>query len=92
MKGGVCSLSNLGGIGTEFFTPIINPPDTAVLGLGRARMEPVFNPETEHFRPRLMIPLSLSFDHRVVDGAEAARFMAWLKSAIEQPLLITLGS
>jgi pyruvate dehydrogenase E2 component (dihydrolipoamide acetyltransferase) len=66
------SVTNLGGIGGIGFTPIVNPPELAILGLSRASMEPVWDGEV--FRPRLMLPLDLSYDHRVVNGAEAARF------------------
>lgn len=72
MQGGCFSLSSLGGIGGTAFTPIVNPPEVAILGLSRSEMKPVWN-GTE-FIPRLMLPLSLSYDHRVIDGAEAARF------------------
>ena len=70
MQGGCFSISNLGGIGGSFFTPIVNAPEVAILGISRARMEPVFNKETSSFAPRLMLPLSLSYDHRVIDGAD----------------------
>ena len=76
MRGGTFTISSLGGIGGTAFTPIINAPEVAILGLSRTRMSPVWN-GTE-FEPRLMLPLDLSWDHRVVDGAEAARFLAHL--------------
>ena len=76
MRGGTFSISSLGGIGGTAFTPIVNAPEVAILGLSRTRMTPVWN-GTE-FMPRLMLPLDLSWDHRVVDGAEAARFLAHL--------------
>src|SRR5213079_3434799 len=69
MQGGCFSISNLGGIGGSFFTPIVNAPEVAVLGISRARMEPVFDKSTGQFVPRLLLPLSLSYDHRVIDGA-----------------------
>ena len=72
MQGGCFSLSSLGGIGGTAFTPIVNPPEVAILGLSKASMQPVWDGSA--FVPRLMLPLSLSYDHRVVDGAEAARF------------------
>ncbi len=90
MRGGVFTLTNLGGLGTGFFTPIINHPEGAILGVGRAVKEPVYREETDAFEPRLMIPLSLSFDHRLVDGAAGARFLHWLTQAIEDPILISL--
>ncbi len=72
MQGGCFSLSSLGGIGGTAFTPIVNPPEVAILGLSKALMQPVWDGSV--FVPRLMLPLSLSYDHRVIDGAEAARF------------------
>ncbi len=76
MQGGCMSISSLGGIGGTAFTPIVNVPEVAILGVTRARMAPVWNGES--FAPRLMLPLDLSYDHRVVDGAQAARFMSFL--------------
>jgi pyruvate dehydrogenase E2 component (dihydrolipoamide acetyltransferase) len=75
-KGGCMSISSLGGIGGAAFTPIVNAPEVAILGVTRAKMKPVW--DGEEFQPRLMLPLDLSYDHRAVDGAEAARFMAHL--------------
>jgi pyruvate dehydrogenase E2 component (dihydrolipoamide acetyltransferase) len=75
-KGGCMSISSLGGIGGTAFTPIVNAPEVAILGVTRAKMKPVWDGEA--FQPRLMLPLDLSYDHRAVDGAEAARFMAHL--------------
>jgi pyruvate dehydrogenase E2 component (dihydrolipoamide acetyltransferase) len=83
MEGGVFTISNLGGIGGTHFSPIVNSPEVAVLGIARARLEPVFIHGT--FQPRLMLPLSLSYDHRVIDGADAARFLRWVAEALEQP-------
>jgi pyruvate dehydrogenase E2 component (dihydrolipoamide acetyltransferase) len=80
MQGGCMSISSLGGIGGTAFTPIVNAPEVAILGVTRARMTPVWN--GERFEPRLMLPLDLSYDHRVVDGAEAARFMSFLTGAL----------
>ncbi len=88
MQGGTFSISNLGGIGGTGFTPIINWPEVAILGISRGRIEPQWHEGS--FRPRLMMPLSLSYDHRLVDGADAARFMAKLKDALEMPLLLAL--
>ncbi|MEN1929743.1 dihydrolipoyllysine-residue acetyltransferase [Luteimonas sp. MJ250] len=76
MSGGCFSISSLGGIGGTSFTPIINAPEVAILGVSRSAMQPVWN--GEKFKPRLMLPLSLSYDHRVIDGAAAARFTAYL--------------
>jgi len=76
MKGGCISISSLGGVGGTAFTPIVNAPEVAILGASKAGMEPVWN--GEDFVPRLMLPLSLSYDHRVIDGAEAARFTTYV--------------
>jgi pyruvate dehydrogenase E2 component (dihydrolipoamide acetyltransferase) len=76
MQGGCMSISSLGGIGGTAFTPIVNVPEVAILGVTRARMQPVW--DGKEFIPRLMLPLDLSYDHRVIDGAEAARFVAHL--------------
>ncbi len=84
MQGGCFTLTNLGGIGVEQFTPIVNWPEVGILGIGTARPRLV---ETgDDVQSRLMMPLSLSFDHRVVNGADGARFLQWLRAAIEQPL------
>jgi pyruvate dehydrogenase E2 component (dihydrolipoamide acetyltransferase) len=76
MSGGCFSISSLGGIGGTAFTPIINAPEVAILGVSRSSMKPVWN--GKEFVPRLMLPLSLSYDHRVIDGAAAARFTTYL--------------
>ena len=76
MQGGCMSISSLGGIGGTHFTPIINAPEVAILGLSKSAMKPVW--DGQQFVPRLMLPLSLSYDHRVIDGALAARFNAYL--------------
>ena len=81
MQGGCMSISSLGGIGGTAFTPIVNAPEVAILGVTRSRMTPVWN--ATEFQPRLMLPLDLSYDHRVIDGAQAARFMAFLSAALE---------
>lgn len=88
LRGGGVTLSNLGGLGGKHFTPIVNGPEVAILGVGRAAMKPVW--EDGEFVPRLMMPLSLSYDHRLIDGADGTRFMRWIVEAIEQPLLISL--
>jgi pyruvate dehydrogenase E2 component (dihydrolipoamide acetyltransferase) len=88
MQGASFSISNLGGIGGTGFSPIVNWPEVAVLGVSRGRIEAQWG--DGEFRPRLILPLSLSYDHRLVDGAEAARFLRWLAEAIEQPLLLAL--
>ena len=88
MSGGGITISNLGGIGGTYFTPIVNWPEVAILGVSRATTEPVWRNET--FEPRQMLPLSLSYDHRVIDGADAMRFLRWVVEAIEQPFLLSL--
>jgi pyruvate dehydrogenase E2 component (dihydrolipoamide acetyltransferase) len=80
LQGGCFSISSLGGIGGTLFTPIINAPEVAILGVGKAVMKPVWN-GTE-FAPRLMLPLSLSYDHRVIDGAQGARFISYLTNVL----------
>jgi len=80
MQGGCFSISSLGGIGGTGFTPIINAPEVAILGVSKSAMKPMWN--GKEFAPRLMLPLSLSYDHRVVDGAEAARFAAYLAQTL----------
>ncbi|MGH8481522.1 MAG: dihydrolipoyllysine-residue acetyltransferase, partial [Nevskiaceae bacterium] len=80
MKGGCFSISSLGGIGGSHFTPIVNAPEVAILGVSRAQMKPVW--DGKQFAPRLMCPLSLSYDHRVIDGAYAARFIVALSKAL----------
>lgn len=91
MSGGTFTITNLGGIGIGHFTPIINAPESAILGLGRAVNEPVWNEQAQTFEPRLMMPLSLSFDHRLIDGADGARFLRWIVQAVEQPLMLSLS-
>lgn len=83
-KGGCFTISNLGGIGGTFFTPIINPPEVAILGLSRARTEPVYREGA--FEPRLMLPLSLSYDHRVINGADGARFIGKVAAFLSDPI------
>ncbi len=90
MRGGSFTISNLGGLGTGFFTPILNPPEVGILGVGRAATEAVWDEKSGAFAPRLLLPLSLSFDHRIVDGADGARFLSWVVEALEQPLLLAL--
>ena len=81
LQGGCFTISNLGGIGGRSFTPIVNPPEVAILGVSRAKIMPEWN--GNEFKPRLMLPLDLSYDHRVIDGASAARFLAFLKKSLE---------
>ena len=79
MQGGTFSISSLGGIGGTKFTPIINCPEVAILGVSRSAMQPIYNKEKKEFEPRLILPLSLTYDHRVVDGADGARFTSHLE-------------
>lgn len=88
LQGSTFTVSNLGGIGGTYFTPILNHPDVAILGVARSAVEPVYS-EGE-FKPRLLMPLCLSYDHRIIDGAEAARFTRWLCEAFESPFNIIL--
>jgi pyruvate dehydrogenase E2 component (dihydrolipoamide acetyltransferase) len=80
MQGGCFTISSLGGIGGTAFTPIINAPEVAILGVSRASHRPVY--QNGAFVPRLVLPLSLSYDHRVIDGADAARFTSFLAKAL----------
>jgi pyruvate dehydrogenase E2 component (dihydrolipoamide acetyltransferase) len=88
LQGATFTVTNLGGLGTTHFSPIVNWPEVAILGLGRA--ETVAVHEDGEFKPHLMLPLSLSYDHRLIDGADAARFLRWIAEALEQPLLLLL--
>jgi pyruvate dehydrogenase E2 component (dihydrolipoamide acetyltransferase) len=92
MEGGTFTITNLGGIGGVGFTPIVNHPEVAILGLSRSRMEPewIESKEGGKFEPRLILPLSLSYDHRLIDGADAARFLRWIAEAFEQPFLLSV--
>ena len=89
MQGGTFSISNLGGIGGTYFTPIVNAPEVAILGISRGSVQPRF--DNGSFAPRLMLPLSLSYDHRVIDGADGIRFLRWVAEALEQPFLLALN-
>jgi pyruvate dehydrogenase E2 component (dihydrolipoamide acetyltransferase) len=86
MQGASVTISNLGSLGAGAFTPIVNWPEVAILGVARARMEPVF--ADGEFVARFLMPLTLSYDHRVIDGADGARILRWIVEAIEQPALI----
>lgn len=90
MQGGCFSVSNLGGIGGSFFTPIVNPPEVAILGISRGKFEPVYQKDSGQFVPRQLLPLSLSYDHRVIDGADGIRFLRWIVEAFEQPFVMAL--
>ncbi|AFH38137.1 2-oxo acid dehydrogenase subunit E2 [Thermus thermophilus] len=91
MQGATFSLSNLGGIGGTGFTPIVNWPEVAILGVSRSQMKPLWDPEKEAFVPRLVMPFSLTYDHRLIDGADAARFCRHLAGILEDPLGLALA-
>ncbi|MEG8946152.1 2-oxo acid dehydrogenase subunit E2 [Rosettibacter firmus] len=88
MQGGCFTISNLGGIGGTYFTPIVNSPEVAILGVSKSVIEPVYI--DGEFKPRLMMPLSLSYDHRIIDGADGIRFLRWIVNALENPFLLSL--
>jgi pyruvate dehydrogenase E2 component (dihydrolipoamide acetyltransferase) len=88
MEGGTFTITNLGGIGGTGFSPIVNYPEVSILGLSRSSTEPVWI--DNKFEPRMVLPLSLSYDHRLIDGADAARFLRWIAEAFEQPFLLSV--
>ena len=88
MQGGCMTISNVGVMGGTGFTPIVNPPEVAILGVARSSREPVY--VDGQFVPRMMLPLALTYDHRQIDGADGARFLRWVAQALEDPFLILL--
>jgi pyruvate dehydrogenase E2 component (dihydrolipoamide acetyltransferase) len=88
MQGGTFTITNLGGIGGTGFSPIVNYPEVAILGLSRSSMVPLWI--AGKFEPRRVLPLSLSYDHRLIDGADSARFLRWIAEAFEQPFLLSV--
>ena len=84
MRGGCFTISNAGALGGDVFTPIVNWPEVAILGMGRTLTEPKY--ESGTFIPKQMLPLSLSYDHRVIDGADSVRFLRWIVEALENPV------
>lgn len=88
LQGGTFTITNLGGIGGTYFTPVINSPEVAILGVSRSSVEAVYI--DGQFQPRLMLPLSLSYDHRLIDGADAVRFLRWIVEALEEPFKLSL--
>lgn len=88
LRGANLTVTNLGGLGTTYFSPLIHWPEVAVLGVGRASYEAVY--QDGAFAPRLILPLSVSYDHRLIDGADAARFLRWIAEALEHPLALAL--
>jgi pyruvate dehydrogenase E2 component (dihydrolipoamide acetyltransferase) len=87
-QGSTFTITNLGSLGTGYFGPIINWPEIAILGLGRAEQVPVL--QGERWVPELRMPMSFGMDHRIIDGADGARFMSWITEAIKNPLLMAL--
>ena len=83
MQGGCFTITNLGGIGGTYFTPIVNAPEVAILGVSRGAYEPIYSDGI--FKPRNMLPLSLSYDHRIIDGADGARFLRWVCETLQEP-------
>jgi len=88
LEGGTFTISNLGGIGGTAFTPIVYAPQVAILGVSTAETQPVWN--GNEFVPQLVMPLSLTYDHRVIDGAAGARFLRWICQALENPLQLVM--
>jgi len=88
LQGGTFTITNLGGIGGTYFSPVINAPEVAILGISRSVIEPVYI--DGGFLPRLMLPLSLSYDHRLIDGADAIRFLRWIIETLEEPFKLPL--
>ncbi len=84
LSGGTFTISSLGGIGGKFFTPIINPPEVAILGISKSVWENVYNHETKSSSPKYIMPFSLSYDHRIIDGAAAAKFTSAFSQTIEE--------
>lgn len=90
MQGACFTITNLGGIGGTYFSPIVNSPEVAILGVSRGSYEPVYDKQKGNFEPRLMLPLSLSYDHRIIDGADAARFLRWVCEVLENPIKLLM--
>jgi pyruvate dehydrogenase E2 component (dihydrolipoamide acetyltransferase) len=88
MQGATFTITNLGGIGGVAFSPIVNPPQVAILGVSRGSTRPAWR--EDRFEPRQILPLALSYDHRLIDGADAARFLRWVCEALEEPFLLDL--
>ena len=90
MRGGTFTISNLGGIGGTFFSPILNYPEVAILGISRSNRQPAVR--DDRIEPRLLLPLSLTYDHRVIDGADGARFIGRLSAALSDPMRLLFES
>jgi pyruvate dehydrogenase E2 component (dihydrolipoamide acetyltransferase) len=89
LTGGTFTITNLGSIGGTHFTPIVNYPEVAILGMGRSFVEAGFDAQGNCV-PRTVLPLSLSYDHRLIDGAEGAAFLKWIVDAVQEPLILSL--
>ena len=89
MSGGCFTITNLGGLGADLFTPVVNWPEAAILGICRAHLEPCY--QEAACAPRLILPLALSYDHRIIDGADGAKFMKWICEAIENPFMLEMN-
>jgi len=90
MQGATFTITNLGGIGGTNFTPVVNWPEVAILAMDRASTEPAWDKEKSEFRPRLMLPLAVSYDHRIIDGADGARFLRFICEAFENLFLLAM--
>ncbi len=88
MEGGTFTISNLGGVGGTSFTPIVYAPQVAILGVSTSSLQPEW--DGQQFVPKLVMPLSLTYDHRVIDGADGARFLRWICKALENPLHLVM--
>jgi pyruvate dehydrogenase E2 component (dihydrolipoamide acetyltransferase) len=88
MQGGCITISNVGVMGGTAFTPIVNPPEVAILGVARSSVEATYI--DGEFKPRTMMPLSLTYDHRLIDGADGARFLRWVCDALQNPFVVLL--
>jgi pyruvate dehydrogenase E2 component (dihydrolipoamide acetyltransferase) len=88
LQGGTFTITNLGGIGGTMFSPIVNTPEVAILGVSRSNLQPIYYNGT--LVPRLLLPLSLAYDHRLIDGADGARFLRWVADALQNPFLLML--
>ena len=88
MQGATFTISNQGGIGGTNFTPLVNTPEVAILGVSQSKIEPVHNSSNGQFEAKLIMPLSLSYDHRIIDGADSARFLRWVVDCLKEPTLV----
>ena len=91
LKGSTFTISSLGGIGGTSFAPIVNPPEVAILGVSKSEWKPIFDKNKKEFIPRFIMPFSLSYDHRVIDGRESVGFLVAIKEGLENPIEHLLG-